>query len=57
MQRGTIREALLRIATGDIPKRYSDQITEVIMQGLGVGKLRIAEIMSKPLPVIKQRAS
>lgn len=55
MQRGTIREALLRIATGDIPKKYSDQITEVILQGLGVDKARVAEIMAKPLPMFQQK--
>lgn len=50
MMRGTIREALLRIATDTVSRKYPDQITQSILQGLGVPTARIDELISQPLP-------
>ena len=50
LQMGTLREAMLRIISGQVPVGYAEQIAAICMQGLGLERQRIAQIMALPLP-------
>jgi hypothetical protein len=47
---GAVREALLRIGTERTPERYGSQVTEMLLQALGVDARRIAAVMKRDLP-------
>lgn len=54
---GTTREALLRIGSERVPPGYGAQITEVLLQGLGVDSRRIAAVLKHELPELPARDS
>jgi len=47
---GAVREALFRIGTEHTPPEYGSQITELLLQALGVDARRIAAVMKRELP-------
>jgi AcrR family transcriptional regulator len=51
-QSGALREALFRIASGEAPPGYRDEIAQLCLQALGVERRRIREALGRPLPVV-----
>jgi AcrR family transcriptional regulator len=50
---GTILEAMRRLMTSRVPKTYTDDVTRVILQGVGADKRTADRLMAAPLPPIK----
>ena len=53
---GAVREALLRIGTERTPETYGAQVTEMLLQALGVDARRIAAVMKRDLPELPELA-
>jgi AcrR family transcriptional regulator len=53
---GAIREALYRIASGEAPHSFGDQMAEICLRALGADSRRIAAALAHALPVLPDRA-
>jgi AcrR family transcriptional regulator len=54
---GTIREAQARLMMGPQPRRYPDDVTRVILRGLGVEQRTMERVLSIPLHRIRRAAA
>ena len=54
---GSTREALLRIGSERTPANYGAQMTEILLQALGVDSRRIATVLKQDLPELPARDS
>lgn len=50
---GTILEAMRRLMTSRVPKTYTDDVTRLILQGVGVDQRTADRLMAAPLPPIR----
>jgi AcrR family transcriptional regulator len=53
---GTVREAMVRITNGQVPRAYAHNLTRVVLQGLGLNQERIGGYLIAPVPKMKRVA-
>jgi hypothetical protein len=51
---GTILEAMHRLMTSRVPRTFTDDVSRLILQGVGVDRRGIARLMAVPLPAFEQ---
>ncbi|WP_237392686.1 hypothetical protein [Steroidobacter denitrificans] len=54
LMEGTATSAMHRMHQNPKLKNYGDQITVVVLRGLGAPEERIAELMKRPLPAFRR---
>lgn len=51
---GTILEAMTRLMQGDVPRSYGEEVTRIVLRGLGLSETAIAAGMSRPVPELRR---
>lgn len=51
---GTLRQAMIRLVEEPTLKNYGDSVAVVILQGLGLDRSKISELVSQPLPNLRR---
>ena len=52
---GTIREAMSRMLDARVPRAYTDDVTRLILRGLGLDAEAIEPLLATPLPAIRRK--
>ena len=51
---GTLREAMIRMTEGRVPKTYAADVARVVPRGLGLEPRRVETILARPLPKMRR---
>jgi len=51
---GTVLEAMRRMMHGRVPSTYIDDVTRIVLQGLGLSDATIDAMLSRPLPALQR---